>query len=139
MSKPRRTAVDKLLSYSLVRDEEVSEEERPLISKLILSLTKENISASAHLPIPFLHALTWYADTPRALYVLQVMQPLPFFKEYWDSESYKDKWGNTFLASLCARAYFSVPAHPVRVLVDQLGGKATPSDGCSGKVTDYLK
>jgi hypothetical protein len=138
MSKPRRSPVDKLLSYSFVIDEKVTEDEKPLVEKLVSSLTKDRIEASAHLPVPFLHALTHYADTPRALYILTVLNTTKLGKEYWENQNYKDKWGNTVLASLCSRAYFSLADNPVHKLVDQLGGRPAPQNGV-GLVTGYLK
>jgi hypothetical protein len=150
MSKPRRTPVDKLLSYSWVRiiigepgkvhpPALVTAEEAPLITKLVSNLTKELIEASSHLPVPFLHALAHYADSPRAFHILTIMRNNPLCSTYFENPAYCDGCGNTVLANLCSRAHSSLPDNPVRQLVEQLGGKPTPADGCTGVVKDYIK
>jgi hypothetical protein len=137
MSKPRRTPVDKLLNYMWVRDQAVTPEEVELIKKIVGSLTKEHIEASAALPVPFVHALAHYADSPRALHILYVMLDVSPCALYFAHPGYKDKYGNNVLANLCSRAYFSTPDNPVRMLVKQLGGKPSPADPCTGVVSDY--
>jgi hypothetical protein len=137
--RERRTPVDKLLGYIWVRDTGVAEDEIPLIAKLVASLKKEQIEASSHLAVPFIHALAHYADTPRALHVLTVMRDNPLCSTYFENRAYPDGYGNTVLANLCSRAHYSLANNPVRRLVEELGGRPTPSDGRTGVVKDYLK
>lgn len=136
---PKRTAVDKLLSYSWVRDAVVAENEDRLLRKLTLSLTKAAIEASAALPLPFIHAITVYADAPRGFAILKAMRLAPLCDTYWENPNYRDTYGNSVLANLCSRAYYSLPDNPVRQLVDELGGRPTPANPCKGVVINYLK